>query len=140
MKNILLIICLSLLFACNSETQKETENQNATEERKVENFVEYYPSGIKKVEGKKVNGERHGRWVYYYDNGFMWSEGEYYYGKREGYSVVYYKDGRKKMKGQYSEDEKVGVWHFWDEDGNLTKSLDVAELKKRKDSAEVLGK
>ena len=122
-------------MACTSSTgELETKKEKAQPQRAVEEVVDYYPNGLKKVEGKLVNGKKHGRWVFYFDNGFMWSEGMFKYGIREGYSVVYYKDGRKRMKGQYKNDQKAGPWTFWNEQGEFVETIDADKLKARVDS------
>lgn len=133
MKRWTIISCWIFIVACSSAAEK-TNAASDESPRTVEQVVDFYPNGVKKVEGKLVNGEKHGRWVFYYDNGFMWSEGMFKYGKREGYSVVYYKDGRKRMKGQYENDQKVGAWSFWNEEGEFIESIDADKLRNRIDS------
>lgn len=134
MKQIIYILAFFALAACNTE-QKDQENQARLEQKpKSEYVTEYYPTGIKKIEGKLINGQRHGRWVYYYENGFIWSEGKYVHGKRKGYSVVYYENGRKKLAGEYKNDQKVGQWQVWNEDGTLAHEISMDEPLTKEDS------
>ena len=133
MKNLLYIGLILLFSACRTDVKKD----NATEKnpvRKTEEVLEQFPNGMKKLEGTKVNGKRHGIWKAYYDNGFLWSEGKFWPGKRKGFSTVYHKNGKKKMEGHYKENLKVGVWKLWGEDGALFKTINMDELLTKEDS------
>ena len=120
-----------ILFACNNSVQ---EDKKQVPERNVEQVLEHYSNGIKKLEGEKVNGERHGMWKYYYDNGFLWSEGKFWYGERKGYSIIYYNTGKKQMEGEYVKDLKVGEWKLWNQDGSLNKIVNLDQMLTAKDS------
>lgn len=130
MKLLKFIFIALVLLACTN-TEKEEKKPYV---REVEQVLERYPDGKKKLEGELVNGERHGVWKFYYDNGFLWSEGKYWYGKRKGYSIIYYKDGKKKIDGHYKNDLKVGTWRLWNSDGTLNKTIDMNELLTKEDS------
>ena len=128
------VIILWFILCTLSCTSTESNIDNKVIERTTEEVVEYYPNGIKKVEGEKVNGQRHGIWKYYYPNGFLWSEGKFWYGERKGYSVIYYKTGKKQMEGNYEKDLKVGKWKLWNPDGSLNKIVDIDQLLSSEDS------
>ena len=128
----IVFICLALvLFACNNSEKKE---EVKVAERIVEQVVERYTNGIKKVEGETVNGKRHGMWKYYYANGFLWSEGSFWYGERKGYSIIYYNTGKKQMEGNYEKDLKVGQWKLWNPDGSLNRIIDLDQMLTSEDS------
>lgn len=133
MKNLFYFGLILLFIACKSEA-----NSNDTEKkefvRETEQVLDHYTNGLKKLEGEKVNGKRHGVWKAYYENGFLWSEGSFWYGKRKGYSLVYYENGKKKMEGDYQNDLKVGVWKIWNSDGSLFKTVNMDELLTKEDS------
>ena len=135
MKNCILIILTTVLFACNTDSKKieETESNEYVPPTREEH-VERYPSGIKKVEGKLINGKRHGRWIYYYDNGFIWSEGNYKHGIREGFSLIYYKNGQTKVSGKYKKNLRIGEWKVYEQDGRLVKTIDINKMLTTKDS------
>lgn len=118
-KSILSIFILLFLFACD-----EKQPEEKVKEGKKESVTEYYPSGIKKVEGKMLNGKRTGKWVYYYENGFIWSEGVFKDDVRDGYSMVYHENGKIKTQGNYRDNKKVGKWKFWSSTGDLVKTVD----------------
>ena len=135
MKYFIQIIFVVTLYACDTESkqQKNAESKEYTPPTR-EQYVEHYPSGIKKVEGELIDGKRHGKWIFYYDNGFIWSEGQYRHGIREGYSLVYYKNGKKKISGQYKKNLRYGEWKVYEQDGSLVKAIDINEMLTSKDS------
>ena len=135
MKKIVFILMILAIFACK-ETVKENKEQEVME-RKVEQVIEHYSNGVKKMEGEKVNGNRHGMWKYYYANGFLWSEGEFWYGERKGYSIIYYDTGKKQMEGSYEKDLKVGKWKLWNPDGSLNKIIDIDQMLTSADSTKL---
>ncbi len=128
----LFIICF-VLFACKPSTVEENKN----EERVVENHIEHYKNGLKKMEGQLVNGKRHGKWVVYHENGMKWSEGSYRHGERVGSAVIYYENGKKKLQGQYRGGYKVGIWRAWERDGTFADSLDTGTLLSHADSVKL---
>jgi hypothetical protein len=42
-----------------------------------------------------------------------------------GKTAQWYEDGTKKIEGQFEFDEKIGLWKYWDEKGNLTQDIDA---------------
>ncbi len=135
MRKIIFILISLVLFACN-DTAKDDKKQEVFE-RKVEQVIEHYSNGVKKMEGEKVDDERHGIWKYYYANGFLWSEGEFWHGKRQGYSIIYYNTGKKQMEGSYEKDLKVGKWKLWNPDGSLNKIIDIDQMLTSADSTKL---
>ena len=74
------------------------------------------------MEGKlNANGNRDGLWISYYENGTKWSESYYDDGSREGHSLSFFPSGQTRYIGEYKNDKKIGVWKFYDEDGELFK-------------------
>ena len=132
MKNTWYLFLFTILFACTPKEEKKADP--STSQRVEEKVLEYYPDGKKKVEGTKVNGEKHGLWRFYYKNGFLWSEGKFWYGDRTGYSTVFYDNGKKQMEGEYEDDKKVGKWKLWNKDGSLKQTIDMDSLQSRHDS------
>jgi antitoxin component YwqK of YwqJK toxin-antitoxin module len=135
MKKLFIVILGFFLMACGEEAKQAT--QEATSESIIEteeNYLERYPNGLKKIEGKLINGQRHGIWTYYYENGMKWSEGKYKRGVRDGFSIVYYENGRKKLVGDYKNDLKIGIWKVWNDDGSLAAEVDLNEKLSAADS------
>lgn len=132
-KIFILAFGLLVLTACSTE-KNTNEKEEQYQAPKSEDYLERYPNGIKKLEGRKVNGKRHGKWTYYYDNGMKWSEGKYVHGERNGYAIVYYENGKKKIEGQYKNDLRVGKWKVWEDDGTLVKEIDLDKMLSAEDS------
>lgn len=138
-RSTIVMFCLLPFLACSSG---QTENNNKKEKETYqaaarEDYVEHYANGIKKIEGQKINGERHGKWIYYYKNGMLWSEGMYRHGERDGSAIVYYENGNKKIEGQYENGLRVGKWKIWEADGSLVKVIDLDSMLTAKDSAKL---
>lgn len=78
----------------------------------------FYQSGKVFIEGKLVNDKRDGLWLSYYENGTIWSLGNYSNGLRDGKSEVYYDNGRLRFVKNYKNDIPVGIWTFYDKNGD----------------------
>jgi len=142
MKNFFFIPLL-FLISCNSSQDSTAETEapeeiitedhqpsNQVEETLVTpeetslagDYIENYPSGKLKMEGKlNANGNRDGLWISYYENGTKWSESYYDDGSKEGHSLSFFPSGQTRYIGEYKNDKKIGVWKFYDEDGELFK-------------------
>ncbi len=135
MKQILLFLCLGFL-ACQYSEKQDANLAQEQEKFSEENghYVDYYPNGLKKIEGNLVNGKRHGKWIYYYENGIKWSEGKFLHGVRQGMAFVYYENGKIKLKGQYKNGLKIGIWEVWEDDGTYVSNIDLNEMLSAQDS------
>src|SRR6185369_7119791 len=80
-------------------------------------YVEKYPNGQIKIEGKIKNGTRFGQWKSYYPNGTAYSESYYEDGKLNGKSATFYKNGRVRYIGYYTWSKPSGSWQFFDSTG-----------------------
>lgn len=58
----------------------------------------------------------------YYTGGQLMKQINYHKGKRHGKSTIYYRNGTKSMEMYYMQNEKVGVWKYWDNYGQLIKT------------------
>ena len=84
----------------------------------------FHENGVLQLEGKIVDNQREGMFKGYYPSGKLMSTGEFVNGLREGKGIVYHENGRVSIDGQYKGDEMVGIWKFYDEEGNV---IDVKE-------------
>lgn len=87
----------------------------AEKEGKELDFVGYWPHGIKKVEGKYINGKKHGVWKYYDHNGVMSTEEVYKKDKLHGIIKEYYPNGKLESEVKYRSDDADGpntAWHY----------------------------
>lgn len=131
MRQLTCLIFILFAVSCANEKTEETKTYQPPVNEEV---VEYYPNGLKKVEGQLRNDKPHGKWIYYYENGFKWSEGVFNQGDRVGKSIVYYENGKIKMTGQYKKNIKVGVWKVFEDDGTFVDQIDLDSTLSRKDS------
>jgi uncharacterized protein len=109
-------------------------------------YVDYYENGNKKKEGTLNNGIMNGVWKYYYENGKIErEETRNAAGDLEGVNKAYfengnmkyasnfkngkenctlykewYENGKLKMEGEVKDDESVGLWRFYDLNGNVS--------------------
>ncbi|TVR41242.1 MAG: hypothetical protein EA392_02155 [Cryomorphaceae bacterium] len=134
-RSILYVLLLLLTTACspaNSPEEKaspepRTAAGKAPEKSKEEGQMhrEYYEDGSLQLEGRLVNGERHGMWTSYYQNGLKWSETTFRNGIKDGTTRSYYESGIMRYSGQYYNDYKTGIWQFYNEEGYLEKNEDL---------------
>ncbi len=77
-----------------------------------------YNNGKIFMEGPIKNNKRNGEWIAWYDNGVIWSVGHYENGLKHGSSNVYYTNGQIRYTKNYDENVSIGIWYFYDPDGN----------------------
>ena len=135
MKTYFFIVLLLLGWvSCSSEEKPKRPTPLKSEFRPLvvdENgrYIKWYPghkqmeiSGRKNKEGKRV-----GVWKYFSENGVELSIVIYKDGKKNGHTVVKYPNGVIHYTGEYLDDEPVGVWKFYNEEGELTETKDYSK-------------
>ena len=108
-------------------------------------------TGEKKYIGKLSNGVPYGDWAklnnngnvlekinflngipgrryvaIYHDNGEKSLEGSYLYNKKNGLFKMYYQSGINSFRGEYLNGSGVGMWSYFDNNGNLIKEIDCS--------------
>lgn len=133
--NYLFIITTIWLFSCTTEPyQYIEESYENGSPKKVSYYqsesrqvllseINYYESGLKKMEGSYKNGERTGTWTYWYHDGKKWSEGEYHNGKENGLKTVWHINGQKYYEGKLENGFRIGSWSFWNKKGQLLRTI-----------------
>lgn len=138
MKKIILLLTISLCFACCSAqlTEKvEVRYPNGQPELilmlnksgECVKKIEYYDSGQVKMEGGMKNGQREGEWTAYFPDGRVQSHGFYKNGVRTGAATVYRSNGNLLSEGFYKEGKHSGHWKWYDEQGNLIREENYPE-------------
>lgn len=122
-RNFMLSALVFTLFSCSTQSQNEITTKPTVEEV-VEDYTEFYDNGQIKIEGKTVNGKRHGVWKSFYENGLKWSETSFNMGLKSGITTTYLEDGMMRYKGQFYNDERTGEWLFYDSVGYIMKKID----------------
>ena len=96
-------------------------------------YYEWWPSGIKKTDGKFRDGLMHGRWKFFNEKGKIYCAGSYMKGEghkpthlikkiptdgRRGLWTYWDENGRKIEEGYFSINGTAkGNWSFWDKNG-----------------------
>lgn len=134
---IFLGFAVCLLFAsCTSNDTAVLDNDKADFRPLIEVvdgiYTEWYPGHENvKIRGRQnEGGEREGVWKSYTEDGFETSVTFYLKGKKDGYVVVYHPNGAIHYRGEYRLDEKVGLWSFYDEKGDLNEEINFDTLPK----------
>jgi antitoxin component YwqK of YwqJK toxin-antitoxin module len=125
--------------------------------RKLKSFRSFWFNDTLKQQGQLTDGMNEGVWRGYYRSGiirevFYWTSGVHHefifyhpngnperHGKeleigngkyRLWEYVYYYENGQPSEKGQWKNYDKIGIWHYYNEDGTIreTKNHDEAEL------------
>lgn len=111
-------------------------------------YIEYYPSGNKRIEMNLLLGQKHGKTIIYFDNEVIneirsfnndlmdgtWltfnekaikvGEANYKNGIKHGKWYIWDDNGTKRYEMEYKEGVKFGIWRIWNKEGKL-----VAEKK-----------
>ncbi|WP_107038506.1 toxin-antitoxin system YwqK family antitoxin [Brumimicrobium mesophilum] len=93
-------------------------------------YTEWYEGHQQiKISGRKnKDGKRTGIWRYFSEQGVELSIVIYSDGIKNGHTVVKYPNGAVHYSGEYLNDEAIGVWKFYNEEGQLTETKDYSKL------------
>ena len=138
MKKIILVLSLILTLAsCDAQlTEKVEVTYPSGQPELVLLFdksgecvrsVEYYESGVVKMEGEIKDGKRNGEWTAYFPDGRVQSHGYFKDDKRAGASIVYWNNGNLRSEGFYTEGKHSGKWKWYDEQGIFLREDDYGE-------------
>lgn len=87
-----------------------------------------YPNGNYSSWQEFVDGVGQGKWINYYENGNYKEIGNYNNNLVEGPIKKYYENGNLKADGTYKDWRiKIGIWNYYDIDGNLESTIDYGE-------------
>jgi antitoxin component YwqK of YwqJK toxin-antitoxin module len=111
-------------------------------------YIEYYPSGGKRIEINLLDGLKHGTTLLYFesqniqeirsyhhnemdgtwttrnDKGIQIAEANYRNGIKHGKWCIWDDNGTKRYEMEYHEGKKSGKWYIWDEKGVLVNQKD----------------
>jgi antitoxin component YwqK of YwqJK toxin-antitoxin module len=129
----LLFIAMGAICSCG-EGEKKEEQKVEKEKRPlvVEEdglYTEWYPGHKQiKIKGRKnPEGKKDGVWKMFTEDGYDLSIQTYKNGKRHGAVVVYHPNGALNYSGDYQDDERIGIWKFYNEAGELIKTENFTE-------------
>lgn len=134
-----ILLVLFVFFSCeNGEKSKSHKDNQKTEQQNERplkitdengNIKEWYPGHKQlKMSGRKdKDGKRTGIWRYYSEQGVELSVTVYNHGVKDGHIIVKHPNGAVYYVGEYLKGEPIGVWEFYDENGNLTQTKDYSK-------------
>ena len=93
-------------------------------------YVEYYPSGNKRVEMNVVEGKKQGISTYYFDNKLTQEVRSFDDNKMDGLWETWSKEGVKLGVANYKKGVKHGKWMIYDEKGTLRYDMQYVNGKK----------
>jgi len=120
MKNILLLtlfIHLSVLVSAQLILKEDGKYYTHNDALYSGTYIEYYPSGNKRVEMTVVLGEKDGITLLYFDTGHKQEERWFKKNKMDGTWITWNEKGTKIGEARYISDVKHGSWCIWDDNG-----------------------
>ena len=100
---------------------KLDKDGNTTQE--ITREEHFYAGGNKYVEGNIKNSKRNEEWFAYFQDGTVQVSAFYVEGLEHGEYKVFRENGKPYYTGQYEHGNCVGEWKWYDEDGNVTKTV-----------------
>ena len=119
-------ISLEQEFYENSNLKEEKIYEDTNQHRFKYTQSLFYENGVLQSKGIIADSSHRkdnlGYWKYYYPNGNLKREGEFEDGNSKGLWKEYRENGKLKSVGEYKTSwKKIGVWNYYDEEGNLIK-------------------
>jgi len=88
--------------------------------------IQFYSNYTVRSTERLTNDARNGRVTFYFPNGNPQVEATFVNGIENGPYTVYRSNGIPYYQGNYSEGHRVGIWEFYDEQGNLENTIDYS--------------
>lgn len=92
-----------------------------------ETLLQFYSNGTLRSMGDLVEGYRDGVWTFYHMNGQKQTEATFIKGREEGQYTVYYENGVPLYIGHYRNGDRIGIWEFYDDEGNLVQKKEYTK-------------
>lgn len=84
-------------------------------------YIQFHNNDIV-FEFNVINEKKEGESKSYYDSGQLMKRINYHKGEIHGQAIVYHKNGNKQKEMYYDLSERVGVWKYWNENGQLIRT------------------
>lgn len=98
--------------------------------------VQFYSNYTVRSTERLTDNMRQGRVFFYFPNGKPQVEANFVNGLEEGPYIVYQQSGIPFYQGHCHEGKRVGVWEFYDPEGNLAQTTDYGDGTKKADESE----
>ena len=97
-----------------------------------QDIIQFYSNYTVRSTERLTDGVRNGHVIFYFPNGNPQVEADFVDGLEEGPYIVYRQTGIPFYQGSYHAGQRVGVWEFYDEEGNLVNTIDYSKSDPQK--------
>lgn len=95
---------------------------------KHKDVIQFYSNYTVRSTERLTNEMRSGKVFFYFPNGRPQVEANFKEGVEDGPYIVYRDNGIPYYQGNYTEGKRTGIWEFYDEEGNLVRTVDYNEI------------
>lgn len=89
--------------------------------------IQFYSNFTVRSTERLVDEVRSGKVFFYFPNGQPQVEANFSNGLEDGPYIVYRDNGIPYYQGNYNQGKRIGIWEFYDEQGNLTHTMDYSK-------------
>ena len=86
--------------------------------------IQFYSNYTVRSTERLTHDQRNGQVFFYFPNGNPQVEASFKEGVEDGPYIVYRDNGIPYYQGQYANGRRTGIWEFYDEEGNLARTVD----------------
>lgn len=114
-----LLVNLAMVIYLYPKVKRFKKDWSTREEKKIAHWakdvldIEWHENGVKKAEGKYLNGSYDGLWTWWDEQGNKISEENYREGTAEGLHIWWYSSGGKKAEINYVNGSIEGLLTEW---------------------------
>ncbi len=94
---------------------------------KHQDVVQFYSNYTVRSTERLSTEMRQGKVFFYFPNGKIQVEANFVDGLEEGPYIVYHESGVPYYQGRYEKGKRVGIWEFYDQEGNLVNQKDYSK-------------
>ena len=92
-----------------------------------QDVIQFYSNYTVRSTERLTNNVRNGRIIFYFPNGNIQVDANFVDGQEEGPYTVYHDNGIPFYQGYYEHGKRVGIWEFYDKEGNLSHTTDYSK-------------
>lgn len=92
-----------------------------------QDVVQFYSNYTVRSTERLSTNMRQGKVYFYYPNGNIQVEANFVNGLENGPYIVYHENGVPYYQGMYEQGKRVGIWEFYDKEGNLIEQKDYSK-------------
>lgn len=93
-------------------------------------YIEYYPSGGKRIEMNLLNGQKHGKITIYFENQDTQEIRSFKQDLMDGTWLTFNNNRIKIGEANYKDGQKHGKWYIWDDNGVLRYEMEYSNGQK----------